>query len=758
MEFIDGGTLATRLRSGPLAPREAADIVALLARAVQHAHDKGIIHRDLKPANVLLSKGGGTAREEFDLHSPKIADFGVAKHLEGSGNGGAMTQSGAILGTPSYMAPEQARGKSRDVGPAVDVYALGAVLYECLTGKPPFKGHSTLETIRQVLSDEPEPLRRISSKVPRDLEVICLMCLRKDPTTRYLSAAALAEDLDRFLAGAPIAARGRSIHERTLGWVRRRRGILLAVVGAAVVVGVALAVLPNRSTPTPIPNAPVPTEGLPADLRLVPRNAFAFLTIRPADLWTNPALLNLLELWEGRLHPEGMQDVFAKYMERITSFQPSAIDRATYVMMDSKGTHEPLVILSTRERCSPERLETFLTERKQHRLEIIGERRIYLPTGSKHDLAYYLAGDHILILGEPDDVKALANNSDPSDGPFTPALEHAAKTHGLVASVHPSAELVGELLAKNFDRDADALVAVQTLNLIVDVGLPEGPDQRVPVTLEAWATFPDAARAAAARLQVPKVVRKVLTEGLEKNRLLPPDLLDPIVGPLKSAEWVQSKDTLRANARTVIPVVPVKSHLVQGKLVEQSQIKLQRIAQALREYERVNGRLPPAVVTDADGKPLYSWRVLVLPYLGSDALYRRFHLNRAWDHPSNKPLIELMPNAYATPQQTARGTMTPYQVPVGTGGLFDSANGRRTSEATDGIGQTLLVVEAAEPVHWSQPADVTFSEATLPKLGSISPTGFLVAFADGTTRFFRHETMTPTSLRGLFTRAGGERK
>src|SRR5262249_53494944 len=158
------------------------------------AHQRGVVHRDLKPSNILLTADG----------TPKLTDFGLARQLEGAAG---LTQSGAPVGTPSYMAPEQAEGKSRDIGPMVDVYALGAILDELRTGRPPFQGESAAETVLQVIFQDPVPPSRLNAKVPRDLETVCLKCLHKEPQHRYASAAALAEDLHRFLLGEAILAR-----------------------------------------------------------------------------------------------------------------------------------------------------------------------------------------------------------------------------------------------------------------------------------------------------------------------------------------------------------------------------------------------------------------------------------------------------------------------------------------------------------------------------------------------------------------------
>jgi eukaryotic-like serine/threonine-protein kinase len=204
LEFVEGGTLAQRLDHRPQPARQAAQLTAVLARAMHAAHRQGIVHRDLKPANILLTADG----------TPKITDFGLAKRLDAEGG---LTQSNAILGTPSYMAPEQAEGKTRAIGPLADIYALGAILYEMLTGRPPFLAETPLDTILQAVSNAPVPPSRLQSKIPAELEAVCLKCLHKEPRHRYRNAEALAEDLERFLAGTPTEA-GRYSQ---LSWLRR---------------------------------------------------------------------------------------------------------------------------------------------------------------------------------------------------------------------------------------------------------------------------------------------------------------------------------------------------------------------------------------------------------------------------------------------------------------------------------------------------------------------------------------------------------
>jgi tetratricopeptide (TPR) repeat protein len=221
LEFCSGGSLERKIKGTPLPAEEAARLVRTLAQAMQVAHQAQVIHRDLKPANVLLTADG----------TAKITDFGLAKKLDVEGQ----THTGAVMGTPSYMAPEQAGGH-RDIGPAADVYALGAILYELLTGRPPFKGPTALDTIMQVVQDEPVPPRRLQSKLPHDLETVCLKCLQKDFRKRYASAQALADDLQRWSDGRPILARPVSPGERAWKWARRRPALAgLAAVGLAAI-------------------------------------------------------------------------------------------------------------------------------------------------------------------------------------------------------------------------------------------------------------------------------------------------------------------------------------------------------------------------------------------------------------------------------------------------------------------------------------------------------------------------------------------
>ena len=248
MKLIEGGSLAQHVERFRGDQRAVARLVGTVARAVHYAHQHGVLHRDLKPANILLSfsreppasagpalAGGSRLNDPV----PHVTDFGLAKRVDGDSD---LTRSGAVVGTPSYMAPEQASGQ-KGLTTAVDTYSLGAILYELLTGRPPFRAETALDTLVQVVEQEPEPPRKLAPGVNRDLETICLKCLHKDPQRRYASAEALAEDLDRWLEGEPIQARRTGTWERTFKWARRRpaASALMAVSGTSALMLLVLA-------------------------------------------------------------------------------------------------------------------------------------------------------------------------------------------------------------------------------------------------------------------------------------------------------------------------------------------------------------------------------------------------------------------------------------------------------------------------------------------------------------------------------------
>jgi hypothetical protein len=269
LEFCEQAGLDGLLKERSLSPMETAEFVEQLAGGMYHAHQAGIVHRDLKPANVLLSGG-----------KPKITDFGLAKR-EGDVS---QTQSGQVMGTPCYMAPEQASGRTKSVGPAADIYALGAILYECLTGKPPFLGESVIDTLKQVIALAPTPPRRIRGSTPRELEAICLKCLNKDPGERYASAEALADDLARFRRGEQVSAGREPLGARLWRAVRQRRralgwaGLALCGIAATVAVTIFLAGEHPRDDSAPADAKPPQGPDVPT------KEADAFVQLRQREV------------------------------------------------------------------------------------------------------------------------------------------------------------------------------------------------------------------------------------------------------------------------------------------------------------------------------------------------------------------------------------------------------------------------------------------------------------------------------------------
>jgi len=338
LEYLAGGSLAKKIGGKPQPVDEAARIGEVLASAMEVAHRRAIIHRDLKPANVLLAADG----------TLKITDFGLAKRLEGDSS---QTRSGTILGTPSYMAPEQARGETHGTGPAADQYALGAILYELLTGRPPFQGTSVLDTLDQVRKREPVPPSQLQHKMPRDIETICLKCLQKEPARRYPDVSALAEDLRRFRAGKPIVARPVSQFERLWRWCLRNQAVaaLAATVALLLLIVAAVAsmaaVTENRQNQAlhqvnvslKEANGRAETRRLEAEQKQKLAEAAA-RAANEQNLSLVGAEVEMIDLLEGRLrHVPELQDVRGQVLDRAVK----NLDGAARMMSDLQHRDVP---------------------------------------------------------------------------------------------------------------------------------------------------------------------------------------------------------------------------------------------------------------------------------------------------------------------------------------------------------------------------------------------------------------------------------
>src|SRR5262249_33064507 len=308
-DFVQGITLNDLLSARRPDVREAARLIAAVALALHYAHERGIVHRDVKPSNILLDAEG----------NPFLLDFGLARRDQGDIT---LTADGQVLGTPAYMSPELAGGEAHVVDGRSDVYSLGVVLYQLLTGRVPFQGTPRM-LVHQVLHEEPPALRRVQPSVPGDLETICLKAMAKEPKGRYASAQALADDLHRFLAGEPILARPAPLPARAVRWVRRHRVVAAILAASLLSLCVGLALARFLGGPTTPPIRPKPTaDQLPTDLALVPADAYAFVSVELAALRQSPSGKEL-----GRQAAKTVGDLL-RSSEEALGLNPKEMERA----------------------------------------------------------------------------------------------------------------------------------------------------------------------------------------------------------------------------------------------------------------------------------------------------------------------------------------------------------------------------------------------------------------------------------------------
>jgi serine/threonine protein kinase len=769
LEYVEGGNLAQHLKSKPLPPRRAAALLYDLARAVQHAHKQGIVHRDLKPANILLTL---PEDENSSLGTPKIADFGLAKQLDAMTSvkpSGPQTQSGAIVGTPNYMAPEQAGGKTDQIGPAADVYALGAILYETLTGQPPFQAATTLDTIVKVVSEDPVPVRQLRPKVPRDLETICLKCLRKEPKDRYASARDLADDLQRFLNDQAIVARPQGKVERLRRWLKRRRELVYLTGGALAVLGISLLVLFLLRSPG---SSGQSLSELPPDLQLIPRDAFLFSTFRLSELWERHEANDLeKQLPLQALHLR-MRDM-AEMVEKDTSIHPLQIERATVVVLrsperfflpfqgpDKADSGDSLAfILSTSRPYSHEAFRATMLTKKNHQPKDYDGKTIYQGPKIADGFAYCAFSDKILLVGETKALELLLDRAAhvKDDGPLRGALSLAAEKHLLVLGVHPHksfTKAMSEL--PGFPKVLQPLLELESASLVLD--FPAAV--KAPITsaqLDLRLSFGDEDKT---RNMIGPVdeLRKFLLDGLDqaaKEHGGYAAFFKDVLAPARTFAWQQQGKELCASIKMEWKAEALAAATLDAEESgprRQSNEKLKKIASALSAYHAKHGRFPPAVKYSPSGQALYSWRVLILPQLGQVNLYQQFHLDEPWDSKHNLFLLQQIPEVFRGPflgnkkGKPPEWNSTPYQVVIGPGTAFERRDGTTLTEISKGGGadKTLLVVEAEEFVPWSKPADLRYVPGQpLPRLGLLK-SGFQAIFADSSVRYIPRTTAEAT--------------
>jgi hypothetical protein len=709
---------------------------------------------------------------------PKIADFGLARPLttDSSLAAGARTQTGAILGTPSYMAPEQAGGKSKAVGPGADVWALGAILYECLTGRPPFRAATMLDTLLQVAADDPAAPRKLRPDCPRDLETICLKCLQKEPSRRYATAGALADDLGHFLAGEPIAARPAGRLERLRRALKRRREWVYLAAGALAVAGVSLMLLQPwrvRYEPPPPPTTPAEPAvaiALPEDLRLLPASVDFLVSIRPGDLWGREDVRTLTRSWlrvvlplpaelRGQAVAEGEAKIVAalktlglgsEHVERITGAGLRGIDPGNMVFVMKLSQ-------SVRAEVLGDLLGKGASKRQVQGMTLFVEENPIM------SYAGGTFGDRILVWGPEPALRWLAERSaDLKPGPASPVLALAAQRHALVAGFNLKHGLSTFLAGMPAPPGPEGL---QMVTAVVDLPEPSPGKALTGLSVEVVGECASEEKAGAILNQIRDQVKGVTTLLDATAGSAPFGRFYPLLtGPLRAAQYQQ--DGSHARLRVQVQWKPEDMAELQKAYIDrdrhsQAQNNLTQIGKALTEYAKKNGgRLPAAAVHAKDGRPLLSWRVLLLPHLRQEPLFKQFRLDEAWDGPTNKKLLDRMPPVYALDPADLDARPTPetvYRAVVGRGAAFEGREGVPLKDFTNGVAHAAVVVTAGPPTPWTKPDDWPYDPAKpAPRPAGVFADGFFALFADGTVRLLP-ATLDEKSWRAMMTRKAADK-
>jgi tRNA A-37 threonylcarbamoyl transferase component Bud32 len=673
MGFIDGSSLQQRMLAGPISPRQAAEIMATIADAVAYAHERGIVHRDLKPGNVMINEAG----------QPVVTDFGLAKRVDSTAS---VTETGQIMGTPAYMAPEQASGDTRAVGPHSDQYSLGVVLYELLTGRRPFDGPVHL-LLAKVVALEPPTVRELVPQAPRDLEAICLKAMQKRPAKRYGSVREMAGDLQRYLRDEAILARRYGVRERLSRFLRKRAGVLMSLAGlllASAITGLAVWLL-QPPEPKQMPQPKVITAEEVYDRGMAARDS----------------LQNLRAIG---IAIHNYENVYRRY-------PPAAIT-------DANG--KPL--LSWRVAI----------------LRYLGHNALY----EKFHLDEPWDSPHNLTLLEfmPENY---AIPKIPASAP------HATYYRALVGdgATFDSAWTRAVGFADLKDGSSGTLIAVEGSEA-VPWTKPEEINCNVPFAAQLGGPFEEGFHGLMADGDVRFFKSAIRANETALRALVGRE--DGEVANLAPYEGFPTPDKYQQPGPELERVVEkLKLNAAKNReigqrnsLYTESMNNLKKLQLAMKSYDATYRHLPPAAIVDDSGQPLLSWRVALLPLLEEQALYQKFHLDEPWDSPHNFELLQLMPDCFRVKgPQLDTATTTYYQVLVGDQTPFpaEPEQSRRLSDiaARDGISKTLLIVEAGTAVPWTKPQDLIVpTQGAFPKLGGLFPIGFQGVMCNGSVRQF----------------------
>jgi prepilin-type processing-associated H-X9-DG protein len=523
---------------------------------------------------------------------------------------------------------------------------------------------------------------------------------------------------------------------------------------SAVIILALAALLAVSGPPRETANAEEADTALPPDLAKISPDSFLIASIRVSEIWNSDLYKQVREHVQ-KDFPEFFQD-----FEKQVGVGVHDIERISLVISDlAPRNSEPVFVVGTSKALDKDRvLKAALPERTEKNTD---KHTIYV--GKDHKAICFL-GAKVFVAGSPQSVETFLDKPIAKKGPLSPVLHAAAGAHYVAAGMNP-APLAA--LADQLPPQAEPfkpLMAAQSSLLTVDLTDQLKVDLRGTFTNAA-----DAEKAEKAFKQVLGMGRGLLKQGIQETEKQGKDWA-PIVDLLKHAEkgLENARLTRKENVVEATTAVKVDPAFLNASLIDavqrtreaaariRSANNLRQIALAMHNYHDTTGTFPPAAIFDKDGKPLVSWRVLILPYVEQDNLYKQFHLDEPWDSAHNKKLLEQMPPVYKTTEADAKKHLTRYLGFAGKGAFFDGAKGIRIADITDGTSNTIMVVEAAQGVPWTKPDDVKFDDGKLvPRVGGVFKNGFNAAFCDGSVRFLK-KTIKEDTLRALITRNGGE--